>query len=146
MRRAEVVDAVLEVDITMLGGSARTPTEAAYQLIGTFAEPSTHVVETKRDVGQEVEVVVTTGVLEGDSDFAPHGHVVRLSVETEGSAEQPLKWTPRGAARRYTVLQGSEANYGIERYSLTNVCRKPRRGQKRDESRLVTRQSTTIVG
>ena len=86
VRRAEVVDAVLEVDIAMLGGGARTPTEAAYQLIGTFAEPSTHIVETKRDVGRDVEVVVTTGVLEGDSDFAPHGHVVRLSVRTEDQA------------------------------------------------------------
>ena len=63
VRRAEVVAAVLEVDITMLGRSARTPTEAAYQLIGTFAEPSTHIVETKRDVGRDVEVGVTTGVL-----------------------------------------------------------------------------------
>jgi hypothetical protein len=35
--------------------------------------------------------------------------------------------------------------YGIERYRRRNVRRKPRFGQKRDESRFVSRQSVTIV-
>jgi hypothetical protein len=33
-----------------------------------------------------MEVVVTTGVLAGDSPFAPHGHTVRLYVRTDASS------------------------------------------------------------
>ena len=36
-------------------------------------------------------------------------------------------------------------HYGMWRYSRRNVSRKPRCGQKRDESRLVTRQSVTMT-
>jgi hypothetical protein len=78
--RADVVDAVLDVEVHAPG--ARSPTEAAYALLGTFAEPATHVATRTHDVGREIAVTVTTGVLEGDSRFAPHGHVVRLRVRT----------------------------------------------------------------
>lgn len=80
VRRAEVVEAVLEVDV--LAPDARSPTVAAFLLLGTFAESSTHVVTTTQDVGREIAVTATTGVLEGDSVFAPHGHVVRIRVTT----------------------------------------------------------------
>jgi hypothetical protein len=80
--RAEVVEAVLEIDVTFTD-DVRNPTEAAFALIGTLAEPSTHVVQTKPDHGRDVAVVITTGVLAGDSAFAPHGHVVRLHVRTD---------------------------------------------------------------
>jgi hypothetical protein len=79
--RAEVVDAILDVEVRAPG--ARTPTAAAYTLLGTFAEPGTHVATTTHDVGREIAVTITTGVLEGDSEFAPHGHVVRLRVRTD---------------------------------------------------------------
>ena len=79
--RADVVDAVLDVEVHAPG--ARNPTEAAFLLLGTFAEPATHVATTTHDVGREIAVTITTGVLEGDSHFAPHGHVVRLHVRTE---------------------------------------------------------------
>jgi hypothetical protein len=46
----------------------------------TFAEASTHVAETVADAGREAELLVTTGMLAGDGDFAPHGHVVRITV------------------------------------------------------------------
>ena len=39
----------------------------AFALIGTFAESSTHAVATRADHGREVDVLVTTGVLEGAS-------------------------------------------------------------------------------
>jgi hypothetical protein len=81
--RADVVDAALDVEVRAPG--ARNPTEAAYLLLGTFAEPATHVATTTHDVGREIAVTITTGVLEGDSHFAPHGHVVRLHVVTESS-------------------------------------------------------------
>ena len=45
----------------------------------------------ERDVGRDVEVVVTTGVLYGDSDFAPHGHVVRLRA-SRPTERQPSMW------------------------------------------------------
>jgi hypothetical protein len=81
--RADVVDAVLEVEVQAPG--ARNPTAAAFTLLGSFAEPATHVATTTHDVGREIAVTITTGVLDGDSRFAPHGHVVRLSVLTESS-------------------------------------------------------------
>jgi uncharacterized protein YihD (DUF1040 family) len=81
--RADVVDAVLDVEVHAPG--VRNPTEAAFLLLGTFAEPATHVATTTHDVGREVGITITTGVLEGDSHFAPHGHVVRLRVLTESS-------------------------------------------------------------
>jgi hypothetical protein len=80
VERAELVDAVLEVDVAVPAATALNATAAAFALIGTFAECSTHVVATRPDLGPDVEVLVTTGVLDGDSRFAPHGHVVRLTV------------------------------------------------------------------
>jgi hypothetical protein len=78
--RAEVVDAVLEVDITASRSPTTTPRSAAFAVLGTFAEASTHVVEQSRDVGRDVELLATTGMLEGDGVFAPHGHTVRIRV------------------------------------------------------------------
>ena len=79
LERAEVVDDVLEVD-AVTPGSTPSPLEAAFALLGSFAEASTHVVERSTDVGRDVELFVTTGMLEGDGSFAPHGHTVRVRV------------------------------------------------------------------
>ena len=78
--RAEVVDAVLEVEVAAPASTVRSPTEAAYCLLGTFAEASTHVVARSADVGKDVVLFATTGMLEGDGVFAPHGHTVRIAV------------------------------------------------------------------
>lgn len=78
--RAAVVDAVLEVDVSAPPTTVSSSREAAFTLVATFAEASTHVVERSPDVGTDVEVFVTTGMLEGDSVFAPHGHTVRIRV------------------------------------------------------------------
>ncbi len=78
--RSGVIDAVLVVEVDAPAASVRSPHEAAFALLGTFAEASTHVVETVADVGREVELLATTGMLAGDGHFAPHGHVVRITV------------------------------------------------------------------
>jgi len=77
---AGVTDAVLEVEVTAPKASVGSPTEAAFALLGTFAEASTHVVGRSPEVGRDVELFVTTGMLEGDGFFAPHGHTVRIRV------------------------------------------------------------------
>jgi hypothetical protein len=76
---AHVADGVLEVDVTTAAQSRGELRAAAFVLIGSFAEASTHVVATSPD-DSSVEVTVTTGMLEGDGAFAPHGHVVRLAL------------------------------------------------------------------
>jgi hypothetical protein len=81
LRRSEVVDNVLEVDVVVPGSSFRDVREVAFTLIGTFAEGSTHVVEMRPDE-DAVELLVTTGMLDGDGAFAAHGHVVRLAVRS----------------------------------------------------------------
>jgi hypothetical protein len=83
LARADVSDGVLELDVSVPAASVASPREAAFALLGTFAEASTHVVERVGDVGKEVEVFVTTGMVEGDQglgSLAPHGHTVRIRV------------------------------------------------------------------
>jgi hypothetical protein len=77
---ADVVDAVLRVEVSAPRASVASPREAAFALLGTFAEASTHIVERSADVGRDVEIHATTGMLEGDSAFAPHGHTVQIRV------------------------------------------------------------------
>jgi hypothetical protein len=79
--RADVADAVLLIDVSAPASTVRSPREAAFALLGSFAEASTHVVERSPDVGRDVELFVTTGMLEGDGVFAPHGHTVRIRVQ-----------------------------------------------------------------
>ena len=77
--RADVVGGVLEVDVATAAQSRGELRAAAFVLVGSFAEASTHAVAENPD-DSSAEVTVTTGMLEGDSAFAPHGHVVRLSL------------------------------------------------------------------
>jgi hypothetical protein len=51
---------------------------AAWDLVARIAELSTYVRERRIDGG--VEFDVTTGMLDGDSDFRSHGHLLRLRV------------------------------------------------------------------
>ena len=68
------VDGVLEVELDVGGKRAhKTRLEAAYALIGSIAEASTHVREAEPGVYE-----VLTGMLPGDGSFATHGHVVRM--------------------------------------------------------------------
>ena len=77
--RMAVVDDVLEVDIRVPErDEPRAPRIAAYGLIGSFAEGSVHVRESR--VGPDVVLDVVTGVMPGDSAFATHGHLVRVRI------------------------------------------------------------------
>jgi len=77
---ADVVDAVLRIEVSAPRASVGSSREAAFALLGTFAESSTHVVAQSAAVGRDVEILATTGMLEGDGAFAPHGHSVRICV------------------------------------------------------------------
>ena len=72
-----IEDGVLVLDLTASGvDNWRERREAVHALIGTFAEPATLV----RELAQDRDFVVVTGILEGDSVFGPHGHTVHLRV------------------------------------------------------------------
>ncbi|HSL75697.1 MAG TPA: hypothetical protein VK867_02045 [Candidatus Limnocylindrales bacterium] len=79
LARMEVVDDVLEIDIPeATREEPRAPRIVAYGLIGSFAESTTHVRETREDGAVVLDVV--TGVLPGDSAFATHGHLARVRL------------------------------------------------------------------
>ena len=78
LARADVVDDMLEVEVVV--PAAVEPTETAFTILGTFAEASTHVVVQAAEAGKSAELLATTGMLEGDGAFAPHGHTVRIAV------------------------------------------------------------------
>jgi hypothetical protein len=50
----------------------------AVALVGTVAEGSTFVQQRRTE--REIEYAVTTGMLEGDSPFAGHGHLLLLRI------------------------------------------------------------------
>lgn len=70
---------VLEVRVALRAAAAnqRSIRAAALALLGEVAEVRTFTIERSQD--RIFEMV--TGVCEGDGEFAPHGHVVRLLVE-----------------------------------------------------------------
>jgi hypothetical protein len=72
--------ATYEVRLTWLGEkSRRAIRRAAYALIGAVAEESTHVAEW---VDEDAVVFdVATGMV-GGTPFAPHGHLLRLRIQT----------------------------------------------------------------
>ena len=80
LARADMVADVLEVEVVVPAATVRSPTAAAFAILGTFAEASTHVVEQASELGESIQLLVTTGMLEGDGAFAPHGHTVRIAV------------------------------------------------------------------
>ena len=71
---------MFHVEVVAPAESRRDLRGVAFALLGAFAELSTHVVEEANDARDELEVVVTTGILASESGFAPHGHVVRLRI------------------------------------------------------------------
>jgi ribosomal protein S18 acetylase RimI-like enzyme len=77
VRRADVVDGVLELEIGVPGGERRQLRTAAYAVLGTFAEPTTLIRQHERE-HEGLTLTAATGVLDGESAFAPHGHTVRI--------------------------------------------------------------------
>jgi hypothetical protein len=53
---------------------------AVYTLVGSFSEVSTHIRQISDADGRALSFDVTTGFLEGDGDFAPHGHAISIRV------------------------------------------------------------------
>ena len=75
---ADVQDAVLRLDVVVAGADRRGRLIAAYAVLGAFAERATFVHQTED--GGSFELTLATGMLAGDSEFAPHGHTVRIRV------------------------------------------------------------------
>ncbi len=79
-RDAHFVDGTYIVELEWLSSSvtAREIRAVAYRLIGSIAESSTNVVE--RVDGWEVLYDVVTGMVAGQTRWAPHGHAVQLRM------------------------------------------------------------------
>jgi hypothetical protein len=74
-----------ELRLTWLGEQGRRPLRrAAHSLIGAVAEESTHVAEWVD--GDTVVFDVATGTVADDAPFAPHGHLLRLRIQTGRAA------------------------------------------------------------
>jgi hypothetical protein len=74
-------DGALEVELRWTGrrdavGAAR---EAVFALVGSIAENVSYVRHLRRP-GEPLRADVVTGMLAGESPFAPHGHTLRLTV------------------------------------------------------------------
>jgi hypothetical protein len=77
--------ATYELRLTWLGEQGRRPLRrAAHALIGAVAEESTHVAEWVG--GDAVVFEVATGMVAEDAHFAPHGHLLRLRIQTGRAA------------------------------------------------------------
>jgi hypothetical protein len=76
-------DAVYIVELEWAAPDAPRPELRAdvFALVGTFAESSTHV--RQRTGVEAVEYDVTTGMLEDETPFRTHGHLVRLRIAGE---------------------------------------------------------------
>jgi hypothetical protein len=78
-----VEDATLVVDLGVEPAGPRDdrrrpPTELLMPIVGSFIESASLV---RIDEGPEgTTLILATGILAGDSAFAPHGHVVRLHL------------------------------------------------------------------
>jgi hypothetical protein len=68
------------------GADRRSVRAAAYELIGVIAEGITGIAEERGPDGPVFEVV--TGMLADQTEFASHGHTLRLRVDA-GSATDP---------------------------------------------------------
>ncbi len=71
-------DGTFEVDLGWTGAPDADLRIAVYGLIGAIAESST-LIHERRDGDHRVFDIVS-GMLAGDSRFAPHGHTLRLRI------------------------------------------------------------------
>ena len=79
------VDGSFDVELRWTGEAQRfgAVKAAVFSLVGSFAEPSTHVRQLRSESEEDGDWLVfeiVTGFLEGQSSFTPHGHTVRLRV------------------------------------------------------------------
>src|SRR5918996_4756249 len=75
-----VVSAVYTVTVawTRSEGTIEQLRRDVFSLVGAVAKTATHVSQQVRR--GRIEFYVVTGVLEGESRFRPHGHMLRLKV------------------------------------------------------------------
>lgn len=73
---AETEDAVFVLRVSWTDSGPAQGREALFRVVGSFAELATSV--RVREANRVFEVV--TGMLEGDSQFMPHGHMVRIEL------------------------------------------------------------------
>jgi hypothetical protein len=76
--RSEDAVYVVELEWTAPDEPSRELRADVYALVGTFAESSTHLRQRTGD--QAIEYDVTTGMLEDETHFRTHGHLVRLRI------------------------------------------------------------------
>jgi hypothetical protein len=79
--RSEDAVYIVELEWTAPDEPFRELRADVFALVGTFAESSTHVRQ-RTDAGA-VEYDVTTGMLEDETPFHTHGHLVRLRISGE---------------------------------------------------------------
>jgi hypothetical protein len=82
-------DGLLELELAWTGGTARSRASLradAFGLIGAIAESASLV--RQRVALDETVFEVTTGMLEGDGPFAPHGHLLRLRVRLPSATQE----------------------------------------------------------
>jgi hypothetical protein len=80
-------DGRLMVDLAWTSRAAvgpRAVRQAVYSLLGSVAELTTHVAE--RRANGDFEFTVVTGILNGDSRWVGHGHLLRLRIQTSPQA------------------------------------------------------------
>jgi hypothetical protein len=80
-------DGTFDVDLGWSGAPDADLRIAVFTLIGAIAESSTLVHERRNGDDRIFDVV--SGILEGDSRFAPHGHTLRLRIAGVAGAVVP---------------------------------------------------------
>ncbi len=87
---AAAPDGTFEIDARWTGpndADRRTVRAAAYGLIGAIAEATTCIHE-RRDA-EDIAFDVVTGALPGETDFASHGHTLRLRFSGPLGTDDP---------------------------------------------------------
>jgi hypothetical protein len=86
--RSYVADATLVVELAAGSGRPADIRRDAFALLGVVAESATMVREVASpDTAGGRRFEVATGSLDGDSQFAGHGHLLRLVVATPAGAD-----------------------------------------------------------
>jgi hypothetical protein len=77
-------DGVYVVRLAWRGEDSRALRAGVFEVIGSFAESSTHV--RQRTLTDAVEFDVVTGMLPDETPFRTHGHLVRFRIEDAQTA------------------------------------------------------------
>lgn len=80
VKAVTTADAVFEIQVAWAGPKNRAADvrEAVFTLIGSIAESATYI--RQREERGDLVFDVVTGMLASDTDFASHGHTLRIHV------------------------------------------------------------------